>query len=228
MDKNPYEVLGVNEDATEDEIKKAYKTKAKKCHPDIAKDDGEEFKELSWAYELLKDGEMRAHYDQFGMDPNSKESMRLVEIMNALCIVFDEISKSVSADELEKFDLIGVMKNGIRLKIEAIEGLINMLSEQKEKIEKFQKIIEERLKRKNKDKARQSPNFFLETLKRRISQEKAKIQGQEHLLDVAKGMMEVVDEFDFTFDERPKLIQSQFHGSTARGLGGTSLWRGGF
>ncbi len=65
-----YEVLGVQKTANEDEIKKAYRSLAKKYHPDLNKDDPEtaatKFKEVSEAYEVLKDSEKRAKYDQFG------------------------------------------------------------------------------------------------------------------------------------------------------------------
>jgi len=64
-----YEVLGVNKDASEDDIKKAYRTLARKYHPDVNKDDknaAEKFKEINEAYEVLRDTEKRARYDQFG------------------------------------------------------------------------------------------------------------------------------------------------------------------
>ncbi|HEX9907828.1 MAG TPA: molecular chaperone DnaJ [Thermoplasmata archaeon] len=65
-----YEVLGVAKDASDDEVKKAYRKLAMKYHPDMNKDnqkDAEErFKEISEAYEVLADKDKRARYDQFG------------------------------------------------------------------------------------------------------------------------------------------------------------------
>ena len=64
-----YEILGVNKDASEDEIKSAFRKKAKSCHPDLHPGDKEaetKFKELNEAAEVLSDSKKRAQYDQFG------------------------------------------------------------------------------------------------------------------------------------------------------------------
>jgi len=67
-----YEVLGVSRDASEEEIKKAYKKQAKQHHPDLNQDSKtaeEKFKEINEAYEVLGNREKRARYDQFGHQP---------------------------------------------------------------------------------------------------------------------------------------------------------------
>lgn len=67
---NFYEILGVSQDAGKDEIKSAFRKKARELHPDVnkASDAEEKFKELGKAYETLMDDEKRATYDRYGED----------------------------------------------------------------------------------------------------------------------------------------------------------------
>ena len=71
-----YEVLGVKKNATDEELKKAYRKLAKQNHPDLNPGDKAaeaRFKEINEAYEVLSDKDKRAKYDQFGfagVDPN--------------------------------------------------------------------------------------------------------------------------------------------------------------
>lgn len=71
-----YEVLGLSKGASDDEIKKAFKTMARKYHPDLHpgdKEAEEKFKEINEAYGVLSDPEKKSRYDQFGhagVDPN--------------------------------------------------------------------------------------------------------------------------------------------------------------
>ena len=72
-----YEVLGVQKGASDSDIKKAYRSLAKKYHPDVNpgdKDAEAKFKEVNEAYEVLSDADKKAKYDQFGhaaFDPAS-------------------------------------------------------------------------------------------------------------------------------------------------------------
>jgi molecular chaperone DnaJ len=71
MPRDPYEVLGVGRDASEQQVKKAFRALARELHPDVNAHDPdaeEKFKEAAEAYEILSDEERRATYDRYGHD----------------------------------------------------------------------------------------------------------------------------------------------------------------
>ncbi|HEY0793276.1 MAG TPA: J domain-containing protein [Chthoniobacterales bacterium] len=77
--KDYYAVLGVPRNASEDDIKRAFRKLARQHHPDVAKDKGtaeEKFKEINEAYEVLRDPTKRRKYDEFGHDWERAEQMR--------------------------------------------------------------------------------------------------------------------------------------------------------
>ncbi|HRX69945.1 MAG: DnaJ domain-containing protein [Candidatus Competibacteraceae bacterium] len=76
--KDYYQILGVNRDASEEAIKKAYRRLARKYHPDVSKESSaeERFKEVAEAYEVLRDKEKRAAYDRLGSNWRAGQEFR--------------------------------------------------------------------------------------------------------------------------------------------------------
>lgn len=76
--KDYYKIMGVDRKASQDEIRRAYRKLARKFHPDVSKEKDAElkFKDLGEAYEVLKDPEKRAAYDQLGSNWNTQQDFR--------------------------------------------------------------------------------------------------------------------------------------------------------
>ncbi|MDQ3186137.1 MAG: DnaJ domain-containing protein [Pseudomonadota bacterium] len=76
--KDYYKIMGVARDASQDEVKRAYRKLARKYHPDVSKEPNAEirFKELGEAYEVLKDPEKRTAYDQLGTNWKANQEFR--------------------------------------------------------------------------------------------------------------------------------------------------------
>ena len=80
---NYYDVLGVAKDATEKEIRQAYRRLARQYHPDVNKNDPtaeDRFKEVNEAYGVLSDEDSRKKYDRYGDDWRHAEELSLIHI----------------------------------------------------------------------------------------------------------------------------------------------------
>ncbi|MCE9571394.1 MAG: DnaJ domain-containing protein, partial [Rhodocyclales bacterium] len=92
-----YETLGINRDASDDEIKKAYRKLAMKHHPDRNPDNPKaegQFKEAKEAYEILSDAQKRAAYDQYGhagVDPQAGGPGGMGGFADAFSDIFGDI-----------------------------------------------------------------------------------------------------------------------------------------
>lgn len=95
-----YEVLGVEVDATDTEIKNAYRAKAKECHPDKSNGSDKDFIPLAKAYEILSDSKKRLLYDKTGQDNHSNFDSIEKEVQNCLLQIFNEAIKQEPEVEL--------------------------------------------------------------------------------------------------------------------------------
>ena len=131
-----YTVLGINEDASIDEIKKSYKRLTLKFHPDVSNEENstERFKEIAKAYSVLKDAVLRAEYDR---ELRNNESFFAVldfkycyreikkygdQIVNKIKLLF----KNVSSDNLLNNDNISCNDDFFNFSVSVQEDILNM------------------------------------------------------------------------------------------------------
>jgi curved DNA-binding protein CbpA len=129
-----YEALGVGRDASDDEIKAAFRRKASKTHPDRDGGDKESFQMVRLAYEVLSDEGRRERYDRTGDDGGviDAEKIAAAQLDQLLLSILDQ------AQEPEYLDLIGSMRKSVQHKQRelgmVIEARLNDLTRQQANI----------------------------------------------------------------------------------------------
>lgn len=137
----PYDILGVSPTATPDEIKAAYKAKAKRAHPDAGGDKAA-FQDLNDAYELLADPERRKRFDESGdttppniNDPDQAAWQIIAQLIEALL---------ASEQDNTDLDVATGMRNGIDNALRQIDGNIQKVVRVQKRIEKMKKRFRRR------------------------------------------------------------------------------------
>lgn len=192
-----YAALGVARDATAGQIKKVFRGLAKTYHPD-AGGDPEKFHAIALAYEVLKDDEKRAHYDETGEVPGARENPDAVAL-NIINGLVDGLTNDIVHKEgLEHDDLVALMVKNIDRQIG------DMLANRKE-AEKFEKKA---VKIRARFKAKTGPDFIGRMLDERIAAaRKAVAQAAEQLghLERARKMLG-----DAVFEVEPRPASQRF------------------
>lgn len=146
MNMNLYDTLGVAPDATDEEIKKAYKKEANKTHPDKEGGDHNRFVAVNKSYQILSDKKSRAEYDRTGdPEPERKPTREVQAMQEIIKIVFTLVDRS---DDLDNLDMINEVKSVIR---QAKNQNINTQRGLKKDTKKYRKLYKKMSKWHNKD-----------------------------------------------------------------------------
>lgn len=182
-----YEKLGVSENASPEEIKKAHKKKAKENHPDKG-GDNKKFQEIQKAYEVLINPEKRKHYDDTG-EVEQEQSTYTTELISYLNMVI--VEKIEGSSSLE-FDLI---KYALAKTKDFIKGGEANVKSFESKLSKFEKAKAKVKRRGN------QPNFVSNILEQKIDLLKNRIKETEAKIDFLKRAHDDIATFEWEFDE---------------------------
>lgn len=185
--KNPYVVLGVNENASYQDIRKAYRKLSKEIHPDIDKgneNSSDDFVELNKAWNILKDPIKRKVWDERGVD----DSVIKQSIYNDIHGMFFNLV--LMEKDIHEIDIIERILNDIDKNIIEAKNKIPNLDADIEKLKKLEGKI------KLKDKDDNQDNIFKQLIAARIAQIEGEKKFWIELPDNLMKIMEVVNQYE--------------------------------
>jgi curved DNA-binding protein CbpA len=181
---NPYTILEITPQASDEEIKNKFRMMAQKYHPDKVGGNEEKFKQINLAYSILSDPVRKKHFDstgQFGVNPSLRD-----EAINKLASLLYHFMNQIDP-ELQ--DLIVCMKNDIHREKSVLANQISTCITSISKLEKFLKKI----KRK-----KEGENILKSFVESQIRSQENNINLHNRFLEVCDKMLEILDDYEFT------------------------------
>lgn len=187
MGQNHYETLGVEKDATKDELKKAYRKGAQTAHPDKGGSDAA-FKKLKAAYNTLRDDTLRARYDAAGCDEETTHDRWVREVLeNCILGTLDLIRRGRYVRE----DLLTACADNL------MESIKLETSSMLEPFRAERSRLEEDRKRIGSKKA----NVFEDVLTQEIHRVDAEIQAAETSIRIQQDALDKLNDHNYRHDE---------------------------
>lgn len=189
MNSTLYEILGVAKEATEQDIRRAYRRKAQKMHPDKEGGDPALFRLVQLAYDVLCDPVRRKLYDETGATSQNDDNAKMLQELAQLFFYVIDKTGDVTTDNVikltEDFLAAGLEKAG------------EEMQEVDEKIEKLEEVIK-RITAKGTEAA------LVDMLRAQISDLKKKIEHTETKLAGVAKMQDILKEYSYKTD-KPKM-----------------------
>lgn len=185
---NLYDVIGVDKNATQEEIKKAFREKAKKAHTDKEGGNHEEMTELNKAYAVLKIPSKRAHYDQTGETQDTPFDKTFAKFIQEVFI--NSIVKQKR--DVASIDLIKLLREYITDLIaehtKAKAGMVDL-------IKRYEEVLQRMKSKKN--------NLIAVTLQQNIDFEKQNVASTDVMINFFNEAILHLKDYDYSF-EAPK------------------------
>lgn len=130
---SPYDVLGTHRGASDIEIRRAYRHKARTAHPDAG---GKlaDWLEIQRAHDLLVDPARRALYDEHGITAEAPPDMTRVKAMGQLSELFGKIVRADGIANIAEFDVVGALREAVRVQLDGFEKAEAALNRAKDRI----------------------------------------------------------------------------------------------
>ncbi len=193
-----YEMLGVKRDATDQQLKDAYRNKAKENHPDRHGGDEQLFKILSNAYTVLMDPDRRKFYDDTGSEMKTSEFERKAGAL--LQQLFQLIVSQNGIEKIIHLDIIMMIN-------QQIDKGMTELKKKIDKAKKSRAMIREILKRiKHKDK--KNPISLM--LKHEAKKHSESITQTHQEMEVGRRSRKMLKEYGFDFEDQMKIPNLRF------------------
>jgi curved DNA-binding protein CbpA len=191
---NPYDILEITPQASDEEIKKKFRTLAQRYHPDRVGGNEEKFKQINLAYSILSDPVRRKHFDstgQYNVNPSLRE-----ESINNLARLLNHFINQIDPD-LE--NLIVCMKNDIHREKITLSTQISNCIFAITKLEKFLRKI----KRK-----KDGENILKSFVANQIVSQENIINSHNRNLEVCDKMLEILEDYQYG-DEEFEMLMNQ-------------------
>jgi DnaJ-class molecular chaperone len=211
---SPYKTLGVPKSAGKEEIRTAFKTLAKKHHPDVAGGENDTFNRIKAAYDLLMDDKARKLYDDFGVIPGDDSSMLRMQALQNITGLFMSLLAQIDMSDLKEKDVIGLLRDHINKEIQGTEKQIADIKKSEKRSKEALKLLKLKMKRK-----RAGRNIFIEALEENIAHIPGQIALAERKLRLLREMLEVLKDYSFDFDQPVRRSTSVMTWTTATTTG---------
>lgn len=177
MKETPYSILGVDKTASPDDIKKAYRKRAKKTHSD-AGGDNEDFIKVGKAYKLLMDPERRSHYNETGEDGGVVTAeviqQQVVQMVMALILKFPD-----------GHDIMALAVKNIKDQQAELFNNVRQIRKTAERVVRLAKRI----------KSKDDKNIFIEAAQQQAEQMEQVAKGDEIKIQYADKMLDVLKDY---------------------------------
>jgi curved DNA-binding protein CbpA len=195
-----YETLGVAVDATKAEIKKAFKRKASKHHPDRDGGDKDKFQKIQTAYAVLCDDRKRQKYDTDGEEGGEHVLTPRESAYQNLSMLFTGIV-SENMDCIETIDIIKTIEANIKKNRKAPESIIKKMDKRLIKIKKAISKLKRKVKKPG------TPDLFEHILGMQQQDAERNISNAREQLEMMDIMVELTNEYEYDFDKVDPLYE---------------------